>query len=406
MKRKILLLPFFLASVFLASLFSSTTYFSEVPQTMSACKLPKATNRGDIGLGFPRYSKRLPTSGIVRAKVLFVDFSDAPASLSPQQVFEMIYPDAPNFYRAVSYSRLDYQLDPYLTWIRMSKPSRDYRWSNLTAALHHAYIQEAVTLADPNVDFSNSDMVVVMANPSATALPNGATLTGPSYAADGKSFDNAVTSGPGAMAWGFKWLNHEVGHSMGLVDLYAYSGDVPASSAFSLTAQHRFVGGFSVMGLPSGLAPEYLAYERWLLGWPDDAQISCQKNGDSIVTLTAIELEGGIKAVMVPAGPTSLVAVESRRALGFDRRLTETGALVYAVDTSILSGNGPVQVLPNISDKYQSLLGPGSQVTVGKVTISVVQATDTRDTVRVTVSRWGRHPKPSTLAATRRRSTA
>jgi M6 family metalloprotease-like protein len=373
MRRK-MLLPIFFASVFSASLFLYANCLSQV--AMSACKLPEAANRGDVGLGFPRYSKRMPTSGKVRVKVLFVDFSDAPASIEPQQVFSLIYPDAPNFYKAVSYGRLDYQLDPYQVWIRMSKPSTDYGWSNLTADLHRAYIQEAVTLADQNVDFSKSDMVVVMANPNAAVLANGPTLTGLSYTADGKSFDNGVTSGADLATWSFKWLNHEAGHSMGLVDLYAFSGDMD-----------RFVGGFSVMGLISGLAPEYLAYERWLLGWLDDAQISCQKNDDSTVTLTAIELEGGIKAVMVPTGPTSLVAVESRRALGFDTQLTKIGALVYTVDTSILSGSGPVQVLPNISDKYQSLLGPGSQVTVGKVTISVIQATDTGDTVRVTVAK-------------------
>jgi M6 family metalloprotease-like protein len=271
---------------------------------------------------------------------------------------------------------LDYQLDPYLVWIRMSKASTNY--DNMKLDQHKAYVQEAVTLAEPNVDFSNSHMVVVMANPNldATGLQSGPALTGLSYTADGKSFDNAATSGADLKVWGFKWLNHEAGHTMGLVDLYAFEG-----------GQHRFVGGFSMMGYISGLAPEYLAYERWLLGWLDDAQISCQKHEDTTVALTAIELEGGIKAVMVPTGPTSLVAVESRRALGFDTQLTKTGALVYTVDTSIPSGYGPVQVLPNISDKYQSLLGPGGQVTVGKVTFSVVQATDIGDTVRVTVAK-------------------
>jgi hypothetical protein len=161
---------------------------------------------------------------------------------------------------------------------------------------------------------------------------------------------------------------------MGLVDLYAFQGDT-----------HRFVGGFDMMGLISGLAPEYLAYDRWL-GWLDDAQISCQLNSDSTVTLTAIEQPGGIKAVMVPTSPTSLVVVESRRALGFDSGLTKTGALVYTVDSSVLSGNGPMQVYPNLTDKYQSPLMTGDQVTVGKVTITVTHATSSGDTVRVVVA--------------------
>src|SRR5207247_1671509 len=103
------------------------------------------------------------------------------------------------------------------------------------------------------------------------------------FTADGKTFTNGATSGADLLVWGYKWLNHEVGHTMGLVDLYAFQGD-----------GHRFVGGFSMMGLISGLAPEYFAYERWLLGWLDDAQVSCQQSTDSTVTLTPIEQNGGL----------------------------------------------------------------------------------------------------------------
>jgi M6 family metalloprotease-like protein len=348
-----------------------------IPDSVS-CKLPEAANRGDVGLGFPRYFNRMTTTGTVRAKLLFVDFSDAPAAQTPQQVYSIMSPAAPEFFKTISYGRLNYQLDPYFAWLRMSKPSTGYGWSSLTAALHLAYVQEAVALADPNVDFSNSDIVYVIATPNATALANGPTLTGNSrfnYTADGKTFYNAVTSGADLTFWGFRWLNHEAGHTMGLVDLYGYQGDA-----------HRFVGGFGMMGLVSGAAPEYLAYERWLLGWIDDAQFSCQLSADSTVTLTAIEKGGGITAVMVPTGPTTMVVVESRRAMGYDSALTKSGALVYTVDTSLASGNGPIQVYANISDKYQSPLAAGDQLAIGKVTISVTQATSTEDTIRVTVA--------------------
>jgi hypothetical protein len=91
----------------------------------------------------------------------------------------------------------------------MSKPSTGYGWSSLTAALHQAYIQEAVSLADPSVDFSNEDIVIGMANPAATALSYGPAFTGGSYSADGKTFYNAATSGADLTYWGSRWLNHE-----------------------------------------------------------------------------------------------------------------------------------------------------------------------------------------------------
>ncbi len=76
-------------------------------------------------------------------------------------------------------------------------------------------------------------------------------------------------------AWGFLWLNHESGHTMGLPDLYAYQYD-PAN----YDDQHRFVGGFGLMGYIDGNAPEFFAFERWQLGWLEDSQIICQPEGE------------------------------------------------------------------------------------------------------------------------------
>jgi hypothetical protein len=110
------------------------------------------------------------------------------------------------------------------------------------------------------------------------------------------------------------------------------------------------------------------------------------KTSDASFSLTPIEQVDGTKAIMIPTGPTSLVAVESRRQSGYDTGLPKSGALVYSVDTSIESGNGPIQVYPNNTDNYQSPLAVGQQVTVGKVTVSVVQSTIGSDTVRITVA--------------------
>jgi hypothetical protein len=149
------------------------------------------------------------------------------------------------------------------------------------------------------------------------------------------------------------------------------------------------VGDFSLMGFISGKAPEWLAYERWYLGWLDDNQIICQQTGDETTTLSAIETAGGVKAVMVPTGPTTAVVVESRRAVGYDAQLVKPGALVYTIDTSTPGGEGLVQVLPAIdNDPYrdQSPLAVGESVTVGPVTITVTAADSTGDTVRVTIA--------------------
>jgi M6 family metalloprotease-like protein len=351
----------------------------------SACKLP-AYAFTNVGFGLPNPEHKLPSQGEVRTVVLFADFSDAPATQTPEQIFALISPDAEKFFSDVSYGKMTWQLLPHFIWLRLSQPSAHYGEGIRSYEGHMEFIQEAVSLADADVDFSNSDSVVVMVPPGASAIGYGPAFganRGEGYQADGKTFSNGVTSGADLTAWGFLWLNHESGHTLGLPDLYAYQFDTA-----NYDDLHRFVGGFGLMGFISGNAPEFFAFERWQLGWLADDQVICQLNGEQVATLTPIETAGGVKAVMVPVGDSKVVVIESRRALGYDANLPKPGALVYTVDTSVYSGEGTLVIYPVLENdpyRYESPLAAGESVTVESVTITVLEATDQGDTIQVTV---------------------
>jgi hypothetical protein len=72
---------------------------------LAACRL--SSSFGGVGLGFPRGANRLRTVGDVRATVLFTDFSDAVATRTPQSAFGLISPAAENYYKAVSYGKMN-----------------------------------------------------------------------------------------------------------------------------------------------------------------------------------------------------------------------------------------------------------------------------------------------------------
>ena len=354
-------------------------------QPIAACKLQSKAFT-NVGLGFPKPLHKLPTFGTVKTIVLFADFPDVPAIQKPEDIFSLISPQAEKFIHDLSYGRMEYVLEPYFVWLRLERPSSHYGDGIRTYGGHLEFIQEAVNLADATVDFSEADSVLVMVPPQATAVGYGPAFgANPSdgYTADGKTFENGVTSGADLPGWGFLWLNHETGHSMSLSDLYAYEYDFS-----NYDDLHRFVGGFSLMGYIDGKAPELFAFERWQLGWLDDEQIFCQQTGEETVTLSAIEIAGGVKAVMVPIDNAKGVLVESRRALGYDKNILKSGALIYTVDTSIASGAGPIVVYPILeNDPYrdQSPLAVGESVTVEGVTITVLESIEMSDTVQVTV---------------------
>jgi len=349
----------------------------------AACRLPDMHIRRDVGLGFPRIPFRLKTTGEVRFTVLFVDFSDAPASRTPQDVMAIISPQAEQFFKAVSYGKLNLALMPNYKWIRMNKASSDYHMSRNTNSFdaHRAYIQEAVYLAGTSIDYAKTDAILVLANPAVKVIDFGPGFSpSPGYGvtAGGREIDNGATSGSDLTNWGWPWFNHEIGHTMSLIDL---AGPLPGNQLW-----YTYTGDFSVMGNPSGSAPEYFGWERWQLGWLDDDQVICAGKATTRTQLSPIERVGGTKMLIVPTGTTTAVVIESRHAEGYDHAIPKSGPLVYTIDTRLSSHDGAIRVFP-VSDTdshhLQSPLALGETLHIDKVSITYVSGDAGGDTVEV-----------------------
>ena len=354
----------------------------------AACKLPIADGRGDVSIGgWPRISDRMRTTGTVNVQVVMVDFPDAPAKMTPQAAFSMISGASATF-DEMSYGKMNYNLIPNYKWYRMKTNSTTYAPLNKSFDNQRAYIAEALSLADPDIDFSNSDAFVILANPDATGTgdsgPAFSSLFGRGFTLDGKYIANGVTSAHDLNNWKSIWLNHETTHTMGLVDLYA---STPGGGS-DYWDWHRYVGQFSYMGYSSfeSNSPGLTAYERWNLGWIDDSQIICSST-DETKLITPVESIGGVKAVMIPLTQTKSIVIESRRPLGIDKGLKKSGALVYVVDSTKQSGLGPVQIYPSdVKSDPLYLNAPravGESVSVEGYTITVTSSDNSGDTVSV-----------------------
>ncbi len=306
----------------------------------TACKIQDAL-KNPIVVGFSDRMFRVPSKGNIKVGVIFVDFKDAVATKSPKEIFDTyISPNAEEYLKTVSYNNLSLKFEPIFEWVRMSKSASSYSFA--TYANHRSYIQEAVSLLDPKLDFSKYDQLLIINDPS-----NSSSVNGPSFVSnsssqgilvDGKLIHNAATSGQDLIYWpkGL-WFCHEFIHNLGLVDLYSYGGSIV----------HGFVGDYSIMGDIAGSSPELLGWERWTLNWLNDNQVVCQGNiGNGSLTLTPIETVGGIKLLTIPVDQNSILVVESRRKIGYDRSILKEGPLVYLVDTSIASGKCAIKIIP------------------------------------------------------------
>ena len=272
--------------------------------------------------------------GTIRATVLFVDFSDGAGTDSPESIVGNWMAPGVAWLANASYGRASVQLNPVLRWIRMPRSADSYGYARgLTFETHRAYVGDAIAAADPSVDFSQTDILYIVAARTGT-IGFSPTFRGSAgtFVADGRRLGPTVTFGLDAYNYGRTILPHETDHLFGLPDLYAFAGG------------HPFVGTWDYMGnvfQPTDL----FAWQRLKLGWLDAGQFTCADSGKATdAVLAPLASPGGMKAVFAKTGTTTAVVVENRQPVANDASICDAGALVYTVDSAIASGQGPIVV--------------------------------------------------------------
>ncbi|MFE5581704.1 M6 family metalloprotease domain-containing protein [Kitasatospora sp. NPDC056531] len=315
----------------------------------SACALQGATGYTDEGqqTDYTRFQNPIGTK---RIGLIYVDFPDAVGTVLPLTSYYDTLKGATDWMRNASYGQttLDIQV-PYANWVHMPKNSTDYNWERgFSWTTHQVYVQDALAAAaNAGVDLSQYDMFYVVPTATATAIGHSPTFiqdpASPTWVWNAPTgswvlIHWAVTFGQDMWTWGYKVADHETSHTFGLPDLYAFSGDL-----------NQYVGGWDLMGRISGPAPLYFGWEAWKFGWITDTQVSCLDTANTYTTtLTGLEYGGdGYRLAVIKTSPTTAYVAESRKAAYNDANACATGVLIYKVDTSITTGNGPIQLVAN-----------------------------------------------------------
>ncbi|KAK8122976.1 hypothetical protein PG984_011646 [Apiospora sp. TS-2023a] len=327
---------------------------------VSACKLP-AVQSVYLSAGFGYRLDCVPSTGTLRAFMMFVDFPDAHATeVSPQEVHDVFLPGAADWYATSSEGALTLDVTADTTqFVRMPAASDSYSWARgLSSETHYKYIQDAIdaylntsaTAAFPE----GIDVLYIAPTKNAREISFSPTyMSAVTARAGGKRIaTKAVTFGLDAyITWGFKVLNHETGHTMCLPDYYPF--EAGRDSGY-------YVGGWSLMGVISGLAPDWFAYDKWRLGWLPDSAVECVDMGNGTNTASATDLStttthtlkplsasgAGTRAVVIARNGQEALVAEMRTKTGLDSELCAApGVLLYTVSTTAETGEGPVKVL-------------------------------------------------------------
>ncbi|KAH9885887.1 M6 metalloprotease [Xylariomycetidae sp. FL2044] len=370
---------------------SAATINQPLPRAdVSACKIA-ANQDVYLSAGFGYELNCAPSVGTLSAFMIFVDFIDQGATEdSPESLRDFFLPSAADWYKTSSNGALDLAVTSDTTrFYRMPAPADSYGWERgLTTEAHQTYIQDA--LAAYNATIPPVDVLYIVPTANATSISFSPTFMGDVTTRAGDYVaKKSVTFGLDAYeTWGSLVLNHETGHTMCLPDYYPYNG----------SATGLFIGGWDLMGLISGPSPDYFAWDKWRLGWLEDAQFDCiAETGQTTHVLSPLEAEGGKKAVVVKHSDTDLLVAEVRSAMGLDGSSCATGVLLYTISTITETGEGPVRVLDatplsggcagdELNDATLSLDGTASYAVEGwgiEVTVIAVNGEDYEITIDV-----------------------
>ncbi len=355
------------------------------------CMIPNAHR--DFGAGITAQPPRYFGKSEVVFKVIIPRFRDEPVTHSPETtLLTLELGKVEDFWNRSSFGRTKLILEPELN---VTIPGRASDYDDGPGAgetktnrfMARAY--EAFTRANPSAKFDGLAFVFP------TELDNfhaGYALALDALTGTRNDRSIGVTFvGSAPNRWGdrdapiWKVLAHEIGHNFALPDYYITSRpEREAKDWAGLTP-----GPFDMMAHISARGNELLAWNRLKLGWLKPEEFVClsQSGFWQTVSLTPVASQSpGQKAVIVPLNAFSAMVVESRQAIGSDSGLaqSETGLLVYTIDSRIGSGEGPIRIIPrtneyssvtwspSLPDKLRHLkapLRPGDRIKFGDVTI-------------------------------------
>jgi M6 family metalloprotease-like protein len=304
------------------------------------CILPLASKQGAID--FDTYVRPI---GTVKAILLPVDFSDAPATTPADTLFEDTFGQQPiDWLSTSSYGKLDFQVTPIRHWLRIADPMSSFTFPGgaPSGVDGKRFITEALQAADAEVDFKSYKIVIILSNKEATALTGANTrayTTSDAIPIDGTLVRDVETLGSTTYKYGPLVLDHETGHAFGVTDYYLPGGTGPALYADA--------GDWSIMS-DSYDDNDHLAFDKWRYGWLTNDLIAClndETDDDYILSPLAAD-DDGLKAVVLRTGLRSAIVAEYRTAEGNDANVCSEGVLIYRVDSN--TGVRPVRVVDSV----------------------------------------------------------
>jgi len=276
-----------------------------------------------------------------------------------------------SYYYPLSFNEIYLNTTVDSNWYRTNETigSFTYGGSGDIYSFYSNFVQEAVALADPNVNYSDYDQVIILhAGSSSYFGGNSLTLTGLNIT----TMDNCTLDTVAIVGEFDHWIiiAHEYGHILGLPDLYNYA-IYSAGGNYSI-----YAGAWDLMSNDYSYGtPGLTSWNLLRLGWlPATRVATVGPGGNLTVNLNSVDAisSNRYNALKVPLTNTTYYLVEVRLPTSSNLDLLDYGVLVMLVNESIPPGSGPLRIMD--SNNLTSTLNDATfDLRKGKVSVFLDQ---------------------------------
>ena len=340
----------------------------------SMCKLIEdSSQRRDFydayAVSFPANPTLIEPVGTVNVSVIPVDWEDAAGDLEPSAYISDQLNTLTTFYSVVSDRNLSINIDLHDKWVRLDGASADYYITEEEESDFRApavkkrtkLFSAAVTESDPEVDFSNADIVLLILPAHADVIEVGALSFATArqsairLTADGNTMVNLIAGGnrwdkrPQTNLWSF-WA-HEMSHMLGLPDMVLH-GNIQGLEMW----QNNPFSGYDIMAQQDGPLRTINSWTRWVNGWISDDSVLCAPVGDmdsSVFAIAPLNESGAAEArsIVIKLSDDEVLVIENRtRDSRFDTPVGGEwyGVVSYVVSRKLGHGEAPMKLVTHL----------------------------------------------------------
>ena len=358
---------------------------------VASCKLINGSDQIGVNESFQQNPFRVRNTKPIRALIFPIDFPDLIGNSDPLKDFAYVTDGVSDYFKQMSDGKSVFSWTIYPKFVRYGTNVADANLGGRSTSGYGTFSSEAMKMAMQTVDTSAYDLIIY-APPITTTRDQIA--IGPAFVANSSTQINATMLDGQSYAAKFPYTTaHEIGHLMGLADLYnvgaANEAAAKPGTQSANDLQFKYMGIFDLMNWAGGAGVELTAWNRWLIDLIGDDQIRCLPASSSTTLLTPVEVSGGVKGAVIPLSTTEAIVMESRRALRYDKGMSKTseGVLVYKVNTSISSGLGPMRVVGRAGSAdiwlRDAPLKLRERLEVDGYTIEVIESGEFGDVIKV-----------------------